>query len=179
MKRIAVFCGASMGTDPEFIKASDQLANVMVENGFGLVYGGGNSGLMGKIADKVMELGGEAIGVIPEKLVKREIAHYHLTELLVVETMHERKAKMSELSDGFIAMAGGIGTLEELTEVFTWNQLEYHDKPTALLNTSGYYDTLVRFMDEMVSKEFLRSEQRDKLIVDEDPAKLLRKMNLI
>ncbi|TGN10575.1 TIGR00730 family Rossman fold protein [Leptospira ilyithenensis] len=178
MKRIAVFCGSNFGTDSGFGDASDRLARIMVEKGIGLVYGGGSGGLMGRIADEVLRLGGEAIGVIPHKLVKKEIAHSHLTELIVVETMHERKAKMAELSDGFIAMAGGIGTLEEIVEAFTWSQLEYHDKPCAFLNTNGYYDTLLRFIDEMVLKGFLSFRQKEKLIVDTNPAVLLEKMLL-
>ena len=178
MKRIAVFCGSNFGTDPEFGEASDHLARVMVDKNIGLVYGGGSGGLMGRIADEVLRLGGEAIGVIPHKLIKKEIAHNRLTELFVVETMHERKAKMAELSDGFVAMAGGIGTLEEIVEVFTWSQLEYHNKPCAFLNTNGYYDTLLRFLDEMVLKKFLNPIQKEKLIVDTNPSALLEKMLL-
>ncbi|WP_411823550.1 TIGR00730 family Rossman fold protein [Leptospira sp. 'Mane'] len=178
MKRIAVFCGSNFGTDPGFSEASVILAKSLVEQNIGLVYGGGSGGLMGRIADEVLRLGGEVIGVIPNKLVKKEIAHNNLTELFVVETMHERKAKMAELSDCFIAMAGGIGTLEEIIEVFTWSQLDYHDKPCAFLNTNGYYDTLLRFMEEMVVKGFLRKEQKEKLIIDSDPAALLRKILL-
>ena len=176
MKRIAVFCGSSYGNSPAYAKAAEELAALMVQNNIGLVYGGGNIGLMGHIADEVLRLGGEAIGVIPKKLMEREVGHLGLTQLHIVETMHERKALMANLCDGFIAMPGGIGTLEEIIEVFTWLQLEYHHKPCALLNVDGYYDRLNEFLDFMISSSFLSSGTKDKMLVDATPAGLLAQM---
>jgi len=178
MKRISVFCGANYGAKSEYAKAAEQLAKLMVDANIGLVYGGGNIGLMGHIADEVLRLGGEAIGVIPRKLQEREVAHLNLTQLHVVETMHERKALMANMCHGFIAMPGGIGTLEEIIEVFTWLQLEYHHKPCALLNVAGYYDKLDDFLQHMVSSNFLAEETRKKLIIEESPERLLELMNI-
>jgi uncharacterized protein (TIGR00730 family) len=176
MKRITVFCGANYGNNPAYAKAATELAALMVQNNIGLVYGGGNIGLMGHIADEVMRLGGEAIGVIPKKLMDREVGHQGLTKLYVVDTMHERKALMAELCDGFIAMPGGIGTLEEIIEVFTWLQLEYHHKPCALLNVAGYYNALTAFFNQMVTDGFLTAQTNSTMLVDENPAALLNKM---
>lgn len=178
MKRITVFCGSNYGTKSEYAQAAEQLAQLMVANKIGLVYGGGNIGLMGHIADEVLKLGGEAIGVIPKKLQEREVAHLNLTKLHVVETMHERKAMMANLCDGFIAMPGGIGTLEEIIEVFTWLQLEYHHKPCALLNVDGYYDKLDDFLKHMVHSNFLSDDTRQKLIIESNPKRLLELMNI-
>ncbi len=178
MKRITVFCGANYGAKSEYAQAAEQLAKLMVDANIGLVYGGGNIGLMGHIADEVLRLGGEVIGVIPRKLQEREVAHINLTQLHVVETMHERKALMANLCNGFIAMPGGIGTLEEIVEVFTWLQLEYHHKPCALLNVAGYYDKLDDFLQHMVSNTFLSEDTRKKLIIEENPEKLLELMNI-
>lgn len=176
MKRITVFCGSNYGNNPAYAKAAEELAQLMVAQHIGLVYGGGNIGLMGHIADEVLRLGGEVIGVIPRKLQEREVAHSGLTELHVVETMHERKALMANLCDGFIAMPGGIGTLEEIIEVFTWLQLDYHQKPCALLNVEGYYNKLDDFLKYMVASNFLLESTRQSMIVEESPEKLLNLM---
>lgn len=173
MKRICVYCGSSAGASPIYAEAARLLARTMVEDHIGLVYGGGNVGLMGVIADEVMRLGGEAIGVIPQALMDREVGHCGLTQLHIVKDMHERKALMVELSDGFIAMPGGIGTLEELFEVFTWSQLGLHDKPIGLLNASGYYEGLITFLQHVVDERFLRKEQAALLLHDTDPRKLV------
>jgi uncharacterized protein (TIGR00730 family) len=177
MKRITVFCGSNYGSNLAYAKAAEVLAALMVQNNIGLVYGGGNIGLMGHIADEVMKLGGEVIGVIPKKLMEREVGHLGLTQLHIVETMHERKALMADLCDGFIAMPGGIGTLEEIIEVYTWLQLEYHHKPCALLNIEGYYDKLNDFLGFMVADGFLNSATKDKMLVDATPAGLLNQMH--
>lgn len=176
MKRITVFCGSNYGNNPAYAKAAEELAALMVQNNIGLVYGGGNIGLMGHIADEVMRLGGEAIGVIPRKLMEREVGHLGLTKLHIVETMHERKALMADLCDGFIAMPGGIGTLEEIVEVFTWLQLEYHHKPCALLNVDGYYDKLNDFLGFMVSSNFLSAQTKANMLVDSSAGGLLTQM---
>ncbi|GAA3917551.1 TIGR00730 family Rossman fold protein [Chitinophaga oryziterrae] len=148
----------------------------MVSKGIELVYGGGNVGLMGHIADSVLSRGGKVIGIIPERLVDKEVAHNGLTELIVVKTMHERKAKMAELCDGFIALPGGIGTLEEIMEVFTWTQLGYHSKPCALLNVNGFYDSLNIFIEQMVTTRFLRKEQKELLLISDDAKYLIEQM---
>lgn len=150
-----------------------QLGRELVARGCGLVYGGGNVGLMNVIADTVLGSGGEVIGVIPNSLVSREVAHRGLTELRVVQSMHERKAVMAELSDGFIAMPGGIGTMEEIFEVLSWAQLGLHDKPCGLLNAAGYYDPLIQFLDHAVSADFIKPQHRALMIVEERPAALL------
>lgn len=148
----------------------------MVSKGIELVYGGGNVGLMGHLADSVLSRGGKVIGIIPERLVDKEVAHNGLTELIVVKTMHERKAKMAELCDGFIALPGGIGTLEEIMEVFTWTQLGYHSKPCALLNVNGFYDSLNIFIEQMVTTRFLRKEQKELLLISDDAKYLIEQM---
>lgn len=176
MKRITVFCGSSSGTNPEYLRAAKSLGALFVERGIGLVYGGGNVGLMGAIADAVLAKGGEVIGVIPGGLVAREVAHRGVTELRVVETMHERKSIMSELADGFIAMPGGFGTLEEIAEVLTWGQLGMHKKPCAFLNVAGYYDALLAFFDRAVKDGLLRREHRAVAIVGVEPGALLDAM---
>ena len=173
MKRIAVFCGSNTGNNPAYADAARQLAKSLVDRNIGLVYGAGNVGLMGVIADEVLQLGGEVIGVIPQKLVEMEVAHHGITRIEIVDTMHERKALMAELADAFIAMPGGIGTLEEIIEVFTWTQLGYHEKPCALLNTEGYYDHLIGFMDSMVEREFLKAHHRANMIVNDNPEDLM------
>ena len=148
----------------------------MVENNIALVYGGGNVGLMGIIADEVLRLGGEATGVIPKALLDKEVGHLGLTRLHIVKDMHERKAMMAELCDGFIAMPGGIGTLEEMFEVFTWSQLGFHDKPIGLLNVNGFYNGLIAFLDHVVAERFLRAEEAALLIPEENPRILLDKL---
>jgi uncharacterized protein (TIGR00730 family) len=147
-----------------------------VQNGIGLVYGGAQVGLMGKLADSVIEKGGEVIGVIPESLVEKEIAHTGLSDLHVVKSMHERKAMMADLADGFLALPGGMGTLEELFEILTWAQLGLHDKPCRLLNIRGYYTPLLTFVDHMVEQEFLKTEHRAMILTDQDPKKLIQAM---
>lgn len=174
--RVAVFCGSSIGTRTIYQTQAKAIAKSLCDRSIQLVYGGGNIGLMGILADEVMRLGGNVIGVIPKKLMDKEVGHRNITELHVVESMHDRKAMMAGLSDGFIAMPGGIGTLEEIIEVFTWQQIGYHDKPCGLLNVDGFYDPLIRFIDHSVEEGFLSKEQRNRLIVESDAEKLLSKM---
>ena len=171
--KVCVFTGSSRGQRPGYSDAARQLARRLVERDYGLVYGGGNVGLMGMIADAVLDRGGHVTGVIPDALVSQEVAHRGLSELRVVQSMHERKATMAELSDGFIAMPGGIGTMEEFFEVLSWAQLGLHDKPCGLLNIGGYYDHLIRFMNHAVDQEFLKPKHRALLIVEEEPTQLL------
>jgi len=173
MKKICVYCGSSDGARPEYRQAAAALGSAMLEKGLDLVYGGASVGLMGKVADTVIEGGGRVTGIIPESLVNREISHTGLTELVVVGSMHERKSMMADLSDGFIALPGGIGTMEELFEMLTWSQLELHNKPCALLNVVGYYDHLNAFMQQGVNQGFIRKETDAKLIIKEDPKALL------
>ncbi|SDY42466.1 hypothetical protein SAMN04515617_11465 [Collimonas sp. OK242] len=175
MKFLCIYCGSSPGATPVYAQAARALAQAMVEQHIALVYGGGNVGLMGIIADEVMRLGGQATGVIPEALLKKELGHNGLTQLHIVKDMHERKAMMADLSDGFIAMPGGVGTLEELFEVFTWAQLGFHQKPIGLLNVDGFYDGLLQFIQHMVSQRFLKGEQADILIAEAQPADLLQR----
>lgn len=170
---LCVYCGSSAGRDPVHAMAARALGRQMAERGIRLVYGGGHVGLMGIIADAVLEAGGQVIGVIPEALMDSEVGHERLTRLLVVKDMHERKAQMAEQADGFIALPGGIGTLEELFEVWTWLQLGYHEKPVGLLNVQGFYDQLLGFLDTQRHAGFLRDEHRSLLISDNDPARLL------
>ncbi|CAN5228397.1 TIGR00730 family Rossman fold protein [soil metagenome] len=176
MKSICVYCGSSFGVGDHYADAARMLAKAMVEDDIALVYGGGNVGLMGTIADEVMRLGGSATGVIPVALMDKEVGHQALTKLHVVKDMHERKAMMAELSDGFIAMPGGIGTLEELFETLTWSQLGFHDKPIGLLNVQGYYDGLIGFMQHVVNQGFLKLEHAQLLIVDSEPKLLVQKI---
>ncbi len=177
LKRICVFCGANTGARPAYALAARELASLMARQRTGLVYGGGNVGLMGILADTMLEAGGEVIGVIPASLVAREVAHSGLTELRVVQTMHERKALMNELSDAFIAMPGGFGTLDELFEILTWSQLGIHGKPSGLLNVAGYYDDLLVMLDHAVTEELLRPEHRTLLMTEADPGLLLRRLS--
>jgi len=172
-RRICIFTGSSPGDRPEYADAARELARVLVERGYGLVYGGGNIGLMSVIADAVLERAGEVVGVIPEFLVGKELAHRGLTELRVVKSMHDRKAVMAELSDGFMGLPGGIGTMEEFFEVLSWAQLDLHDKPCGLLNTRGYYNDIVGFLDRAVAEGFLKAKHRTLLLVGDTPAKLL------
>ncbi len=174
MKSLCVFCGSSTGDVPSFAASARDLAAAMCERGMKLVYGGGSVGLMGIIADEMLARGGEVIGVIPQALWDREVGHRGLTDLRIVGTMHERKALMADLSDGFIAMPGGIGTLEEFFEVWTWAQLGVHHKPCGLLNAGGYFDSLLTFLDHMVARRLLKSEHREMVMVEQDPQQLLR-----
>ena len=165
MERICVFCGASPGGRPAYREATAQLARVLAAEGIGVVYGGGGVGLMGALADAVIAEGGDLTGVIPRSLVHREIAHRDVMDMRVVGSMHERKALMAELADAFIALPGGIGTLEELFEVYTWAQLGIHAKPLALLDVAGYYEPLSAFLDHAVTQRFLRAETRAMLSI--------------
>jgi len=176
MKSIAVYCGASLGADPVYAAAARGLARALVDHNIGLVYGGGRVGLMGVIADEVLRLGGEATGVIPKQLVEREVGHAGLTRLFVVKDMHERKAMMSELAEGFIAMPGGMGTLEELFEMITWAQLGIHAKPIGLLNVNGFYDGLSTFVDHLVATGFVRPAHAALMTLDADPDALIGRL---
>ena len=173
MKRLCVFCGSSPGNDPRYLEAARTMGRTLAARGLGLVYGGGSVGLMGAVADAALGAGGEVIGVIPEVLQIRELAHRSLTNLHVVGSMHERKALMAELSDGFVALPGGMGTLEELSEVLTWAQLGLHARPIGLLDVAGYYRPLATFFDQAVTAGFLRPVHRRLLLVGEEPAALL------
>jgi uncharacterized protein (TIGR00730 family) len=172
-RRICVFTGSRHGSRSDYAQAAAALGRELVERDYGLVYGGGNVGLMNVVANTVLERMGNVIGVIPNSLVHKEVAHRGLTELRVVGSMHERKALMAELSDGFIAMPGGIGTMEEFFEVLSWAQLGLHQKPCGLLNVSDYYDALIQFLDHAVADDFLKPKHRALMIVEQEPAKLL------
>ncbi|QYG02061.1 MULTISPECIES: TIGR00730 family Rossman fold protein [Massilia] len=176
MKTLAVYCGAAHGANPFYADAARALARAMVEHNIALVYGGGKVGLMGVIADEVLRLGGEATGVIPRALVEREVGHAGLTRLFVVKDMHERKAMMSDLSEGFIAMPGGMGTLEELFEMVTWAQLGIHAKPIGLLNVNGFYDGLRAFVRHQVQEGFVRPEHEGLMVAESDPDELIRRL---
>lgn len=173
MKRLCVFCGANPGLDPVYRAAAQALGRALAGEGIGLVFGGGSVGLMGAIADAALDAGGEVIGVIPQTLVDRELAHRRLADLRIVGSMHERKALMADLSDGFIALPGGVGTLEELFEVWTWAHLGLHRKPCALLDVAGFYSGLGRFLDHVETQGFLRSGVREMLLIERDPVALL------
>ena len=176
MNRLCVFCGSSPGRNPAYLAAAAELGTVLAKRRIGLVYGGASIGLMGAVADAARAAGGEVIGVIPRALVELEVAHTGLADLRVVASMHERKALMAELSDGFIALPGGIGTLEELFEVWTWGQLGSHRKPCALLNVAGFYDRLLGFLDFVADEAFLRPVHREMLLVAETPDMFARKV---
>ena len=171
--RLCVFCGASPGRDPAYAALARSVGRGLAERGIGLVYGGGRVGLMGAVADAALEAGGEVIGVIPSRLVERELAHRGVTDLRVVDTLHARKATMAELSDGFIALPGGFGTLEELTEVVSWAQLDLHTKPIGLLGPAGYWDGLLAWLDRVVAEGFITPQHRTLVAVDPDLAALL------
>ncbi len=176
IKTVCVYCGANAGADPLYAEGARALAAALVEQNMALVYGGGNVGLMGIIADEVLRLGGEVTGVIPAKLVEREIAHQNLTRQFIVKDMHERKAMMAELSDGFIAMPGGLGTLEELFEMLTWAQIGIHSKPVGLLNMNGYYDRLLDFIDHARSQGFVRPQHAALMLLASEPRALLQRL---
>lgn len=176
MNSLCVFCGSNPGASPAYAEAAARLGRVVAERGMTLVYGGGRVGLMGVVAGSSLAAGGKVIGVIPEALATRELAHDGLTELHVVGSMHERKARMSELSDGFLALPGGIGTLEEWFEVWTWSQLGFHPKPCGLLNVAGYYDHLLAFLDHVTAERFLNEAHRAMAIVGDDPGLLLDRL---
>ena len=176
MKRLCVFCGANPGHDPRYLEAAAALGRCIAQAGLGLVYGGASIGLMGAVADAALAEGGEVIGVIPQTLVEREVAHHGLADLRVVTSMHERKALMAELSDGFIALPGGVGTLEELFEVWTWSHLGLHRKPCGLLDVAGFYSGLGRFIDHVQQEGFLREGVRDMLLMADDPVRMIAAM---
>ena len=173
MGRICVFCGSSPGRSPAYTEAAVELGQTLVARGLGLVYGGASVGLMGKLADTVLEAGGEVIGVIPDSLLRYEVTHEGLPDLRVVDSMAERKTLMAELSDGFISLPGGTGTLDEMFEMLTWSQLGDHDKPSGLLDVEGFYSHLIAFLDHAVEERFLRPEHRAMLIVDSNANALL------
>ncbi len=174
--RICVFLGSSPGRDPAYAHAAAQFGGLLARRGIGLVYGGGTVGLMGVIADAASAGGGEVIGIIPEALRKREHDHQGISELHVVKTMHERKAMMARLSDGFVCLPGGIGTLEELFEVWTWAQLGYHSKPCGLLDVAGFYAPMSTFIDHVVAEGFLQPQHRATLLIEREPEALLDRM---
>ncbi|HMG11903.1 MAG TPA: TIGR00730 family Rossman fold protein [Gemmatimonadaceae bacterium] len=173
IRRLAVFCGSNPGARPEYAEGARSLGKLLCERGIGVVYGGSSVGLMATLADTMLAERGDIIGVIPRMLVEREVANRALTDLRVVESMHERKALMAELADGFVALPGGIGTLEEFFEIWTWAQLGMHDKPCALLNVAGYFDPLLEFLDRAVAEKFVREVHRKMVIVESDPVALL------
>lgn len=168
MNRLAVYCGSSPGADPAFAEAARATGEEMARRGIGLVYGGGRLGLMGIVADAVLDGGGEAYGVIPQALIDLEVAHSGLTEIHVVADMHERKAKMTELTDAFVALPGGIGTFDELFEAWTWNALGYHAKPFCLLNVTGFWDELLGFLDHVTASGFMSPARRAQLLVAQE-----------
>jgi uncharacterized protein (TIGR00730 family) len=171
--RLAVFCGSNPGARPDYVQAARSLGKLLASRGIGVVYGGSNVGLMQALADAVLDELGDIIGVIPRMLVQREVANKALSDLRIVDSMHDRKALMAELADGFVALPGGIGTLEEFFEIWTWAQLGMHDKPCGLLNVAGYFDPLLEFLDRAVAEKFVREVHRKMVIVESDPATLL------
>jgi len=178
MKYISVFCGSASGNESVFAEQAILLGKILVQKGYGMVYGGARVGIMGAIADSVLREGGEVIGVIPEFLKTKEVEHNDITRLHVVETMHQRKAMMCDLSDGVITLPGGYGTMEELFEMLTWGQLALHHKPIGLLNVEGFYDPLIEMSRKMIEKGFLKKEYEKLLIVEDDANNLLEKMEL-
>jgi len=175
IRRLAVFCGSNPGARPEYVEGARALGRLLCQRRVGVVYGGSSVGLMAALAETVLEEGGDIIGVIPKMLVEREVAHRALSDLRIVDSMHERKALMAELSDGFVALPGGIGTLEEFFEIWTWAQLGVHDKPCGLLNIAGYFDPLLEFLDRAVAEKFVRDVHRSMVIVESEPQALLRR----
>jgi uncharacterized protein (TIGR00730 family) len=176
MKRVCVYCGSGAGGDPAFAGAASAFGKLLAEQGLGLVYGGGRVGLMGVLADAALAAGGEVVGVIPEALARKEVEHRGVTRLLVVANMHERKRAMADFADAFVALPGGVGTLEELFESFTWLQLGYHAKPVGVLNVNGYFDHLLAFLRHTVASRLLKQRQLDQLLVETDPASLLDRL---
>lgn len=176
MQTVCVFCGSSPGASPAFAAAAEALGRAIAGSGRTLVYGGGRVGLMGALADAALAAGGAVVGVIPRALVERERAHPGLTDLVVVESMHERKAAMADRADAFLATAGGLGTLEELFEAWTWGQLGLHAKPLGLLEVEGFFSPLLTFLDGLVEERFVRPEHREMLLVEAEPARLLERL---
>jgi uncharacterized protein (TIGR00730 family) len=173
MKRLCVFCGSRTGANPVYAQQAHLLGEALARRGFGLVFGAGNVGLMGILADAVRQHGGETIGVIPRALVERELAHQQLTDLRIVETMHDRKALMADLADAFIALPGGYGTLDELFEILTWRQLHFHAKPIGMLNVNGFFDPLMQWIERAIADDFVKEKNRELLIIEEDVERLL------
>lgn len=173
---LCIYCGSSLGARPDYADLARRTGTVLATSGVRVIYGGGHAGLMGVLADAALAAGGEVIGVIPESLVARELGHTGITHLHVVQSMHERKSLMSELAEGFIALPGGWGTLEEITEMITWSQLGFHRKPIGLLNVAGYFDSLLSFIEHMSTERFVRPEQRELVAVDNDPAHLVARL---
>lgn len=176
MKRLAVYCGSSEGNNPIYMKEARKLGNCLADANIELVYGGANVGLMGAVADGVLEKGGKVIGVLPEKLQSVEIAHEKLTELHIVKTMHERKAMIADYVDGFIALPGGTGTLEEWFEVFTWAQIGYHQKPCALLNINQYYQPIMTLFDHMTEQGFVKEGYKELIVIEDDSETLIERL---
>jgi uncharacterized protein (TIGR00730 family) len=176
LRSVTVYCGSNAGADPAYAEGTRALARLLVASDIRIVYGGASLGLMGILADTAMEAGGDVIGVMPQALIDREIGHRGLNDLRVVGSMHERKALMADLADAFIALPGGIGTLEELIEVYTWSQLGMHRKPIGVLNVNGYYDSLAAFLDDAVQERFLPAQHREVLIFEPDPETLLARI---
>ena len=177
MRAVCVFCGSSLGGNPAYLAAAQTMGRLIAERGSAVVYGGAKVGLMGAVADAALAAGGEVIGVLPSALENKELAHTGLSRLEIVGSMHERKARMAELSDGFIALPGGAGTLEEIFEIWTWGQLGFHEKPAGFLNVAGYYDRLIAFLDQTVSEAFVKPIHRDMLMFHHDPTALLAAMS--
>lgn len=177
IKSICVYCGSSPGRNEAYTVAASRLAEVLVSRDIRLVYGGAGIGIMGTLADKVLALGGQVVGVIPRALAHKEVMHGNLSELHITHSMHERKMQMAELADGFIALPGGIGTLEELFEIWTWAQLGFHDKPCGLLNVAGFYDPLIQFLDHVLAEQFVKVEHRRLLQVESDAERLLTRFD--
>ena len=176
MNRICVFCGTNPGSRPEYGAAARELGQILAEQGIELVYGGASVGIMGELADSVHEHGGHVTGIIPQQLMEKEAAHTGIPNLIVVASMHQRKSQMADMSDGFIALPGGIGTLEGFLEILTWGQLGIHAKPSGILNVAGYFDGLIRFLDHAVQEGFLTEEHRGAIILETDPRRLLEHM---
>lgn len=176
LKRLCVFCGSSSGNDPAYTEVAGLLGAAIARAGIELVYGGASVGLMGVVADAALHEGGRVTGVLPQSLKDKELAHAGLTELHIVESMHQRKAMMAELSDGFIALPGGVGTLEEIFEVWTWGQLGYHRKPCAVLNVAGFHDALIQFLDHVCERQFMKQAHRDMLVVADNVPLLLDRL---
>jgi uncharacterized protein (TIGR00730 family) len=176
MNRICVFCGTNTGSRPDYGAAARELGRILAEQGIELVYGGASVGIMGELADSVHEHGGHVTGIIPQQLMEKEVAHTGIANLIVVASMHQRKSQMADMSDGFIALPGGIGTLEGFFEILTWSQLGIHAKPSGILNVAGYFDGLTRFLDHAVKEGFLTEEHRSAIIMETEPGRLLERM---
>ncbi len=173
MKNICVYCGSSPGKSKAFVESAKALGKELVKRDIGLIYGGASVGVMGEVADAVLSEGGKVTGIIPQFFVDKEVAHHELTDLIIVSSMHERKTLMAEMSDGFIALPGGYGTIEEIFEILTWSQLGFHQKPCSLLNIEGYYNDLISFVDNTVEQQFVKDVHRSMLLVESTPNKLL------